>query len=91
MAESLGLIIAISFWIVIPLAFPLTSWALGRWYQGRLFEALRANEKAHGTILQSDRFRLKDMFKDQECLIVVSEYCQGGTLNREVRRRAEKG
>ena len=56
MAESFGLIIGITFGIVIPLVFPLTSWALGRWYQGRLLEALEANEKAHGTILQSDRF-----------------------------------
>lgn len=39
-------------WIVLPivatLLFPLTSWALGRWYQGRLMRALEANEKQNG-------------------------------------------
>ena len=34
--------------IVLTLLFPTTSWALGRWYQGRLMRALEANEKENG-------------------------------------------
>ena len=88
MAESLGFIIWITFWIVIPLAFPLTSWALGRWYQGRLLEALEANEKAHGTILQSDRFssittKMDNMAATSATLLHVS-ICVGPSVGQVV-------
>ncbi|MEC7989610.1 MAG: heavy metal-binding domain-containing protein [Candidatus Thermoplasmatota archaeon] len=63
MAESAGLLIGL-FFTVLSLSFPLISWAMGRWYQGRLFEALDANEKAHGTVLQSDRFTSTTMKMD---------------------------
>ncbi|MGB0313553.1 MAG: heavy metal-binding domain-containing protein [Poseidonia sp.] len=88
MAESLGLIIGITFWVVIPVAFPLTSWALGRWYQGRLMEALVANEKAHGTILQSDRFssttsKMDNMAATSATLLHVS-ICVGPSVGQVV-------
>ena len=86
MAESLGLIIGIGFWIVAPVAFPLASWALGRWYQGRLTEALEANEKAHGTILQSDRFssttsKMDNMAATSATLLHVS-ICVGPSIGQ---------
>ena len=86
MAESLGLIIGFAFWVVIPVAFPLTSWALGRWYQGRLMEALEANEKAHGTILQSDRFssttsKMDNMAATSATLLHVS-ICVGPSIGQ---------
>jgi len=46
-------------WFVIPvllsLLFPTTSWALGRWYQGRLMRALEANEKQNGLMFNNPR------------------------------------
>ncbi len=54
MAESLGLILGITFGIVIPVAFPLTSWVLGRWYQGRLIAALDVKEKQQGKLMQNE-------------------------------------
>ena len=45
-------------WILIPimtiLVFPLTSWALGRWYQGRLLAALDVKEKQQGKLMQNE-------------------------------------
>ena len=32
---------------------------------------------------------VKEVFKDQDTLIIVSEYCNGGTLNQELRERVE--
>ena len=40
--------------ILLPLLFPFLSWALGRWYQGRLMAALSENEKAHGVVLNNE-------------------------------------
>ena len=40
--------------ILLPLLFPFISWALGRWYQGRLMAALSENEKAHGVVLNNE-------------------------------------
>ena len=34
--------------------FPLTSWALGRWYQGRLIAALDVKEKQQGKLMQNE-------------------------------------
>ncbi|MFZ8906286.1 MAG: heavy metal-binding domain-containing protein [Poseidonia sp.] len=88
MAESLGLIFWIVFGIIIPLSFPLLSWAMGRWYQGRLVEALDANEKAHGTILQSDRFssttkKMDNMTATSATLLHVS-ICVGPSVGQVV-------
>ena len=33
---------------------------------------------------------VKEVYRDQDCLIIVSEYCDGGTLNQELRGRAER-
>jgi len=86
MAESLGLIFGIVFWIVLPISFPLLSWAMGRWYQGRLLEALEANEKSHGTILQSDRFssttaKMDNMAATSATLLHVS-ICVGPSIGQ---------
>ena len=32
---------------------------------------------------------VKEVFKGQDSLIIVSEYCNGGTLNQELRERVE--
>ena len=36
--------------------FPTLSWALGRWYQGRLVRALNEQEKRTGNMLQSEHY-----------------------------------
>lgn len=45
-------------WILIPILmiflYPLTSWALGRWYQGRLLAALDVKEKQQGKMMQNE-------------------------------------
>ena len=41
--------------ILISLLFPFLSWAIGRWYQDRLMNALLVNEKQQGNMLQSDQ------------------------------------
>ena len=39
--------------VLVTLFIPLTSWALGRWYQGRLLRALDGKEKQQGSLLMS--------------------------------------
>ena len=41
--------------ILFSLLFPFLSWAIGRWYQDRLMNALLLNEKQQGNMLQSDQ------------------------------------
>lgn len=45
-------------WILIPImaifGFPVTSWALGRWYQGRLIAALDVKEKQQGKLMENE-------------------------------------
>tara|TARA_Y100000768_G_scaffold260696_1_gene198554 strand:+ start:710 stop:1207 length:498 start_codon:yes stop_codon:yes gene_type:complete len=41
--------------ILISLLFPFLSWAIGRWYQDRLMNALLVKEKQQGNMLQSDQ------------------------------------
>jgi uncharacterized protein YbjQ (UPF0145 family) len=53
MSEGLILLTWIVGPILLSLLFPFTSWALGRWYQGRLLHALEANEKSMGGMLQN--------------------------------------
>lgn len=86
MAEGLGTVI----WLVLVIGgsvgFPVTSWALGRWYQGRLMTALAANEKNHGTILQSDRFHsttatMDNMSATSSTLLHVS-ICVGPSIGQ---------
>lgn len=47
-------------WILIPILvtffIPVTSWLLGRWYQGRLLRALDGKEKQHGSLLKSKNY-----------------------------------
>lgn len=40
--------------ILLPMLFPFISWALGRWYQGGLMDALAENEKMHGVVLNNE-------------------------------------
>jgi len=40
--------------ILLPILYPFISWALGRWYQGRLMAALDENEKMHGVVLSNE-------------------------------------
>ena len=46
------------FWFVLfavlPLTFELFSWALGKWYQGRLIAALDVREKQEGSVLENE-------------------------------------
>jgi uncharacterized protein YbjQ (UPF0145 family) len=46
-------------YILIPvlatLFIPLTSWGLGRWYQGRLLKVLDGKEKQQGSLLKSNK------------------------------------
>ena len=46
------------FWFVLfavlPLTFELFSWALGKWYQGRLIAALDVREKQDGSVLENE-------------------------------------
>jgi uncharacterized protein YbjQ (UPF0145 family) len=46
-------------YILIPvlatLFIPLTSWGLGRWYQGRLLKVLDGKEKQHGSLFKSNK------------------------------------
>lgn len=55
MATSLSIVFAIFFWLVLPVSIPLISWLLGRWYQGRLMQALESDEKQQGGLLQSEK------------------------------------
>jgi uncharacterized protein YbjQ (UPF0145 family) len=53
MSEALAIITWFALPILIPLLFTSTSWALGRWYQGRLLRALEVSEKSTGVMFQN--------------------------------------
>ena len=53
--DSSFIIILVFLFTLLPLLFPFLSWAIGRWYQDRLMNALLLNEKEHGMILQNDQ------------------------------------
>lgn len=53
MREELTIVAWFVFPILLWLLIPFTSWALGRWYQGRLFQALEVSEKNTGVMFQN--------------------------------------
>jgi uncharacterized protein YbjQ (UPF0145 family) len=52
MSETLVLVAWVLGPLLATLAFPLTSWGLGRWYQNRVMNALLAKEKTEGGSFQ---------------------------------------
>ncbi|RJU92353.1 MAG: hypothetical protein DWC03_06975 [Candidatus Poseidoniales archaeon] len=53
--DSSFIIVLILLFSLLPILLPFLSWAFGRWYQGRLMDALVLNEKQHGMMLQNDQ------------------------------------
>lgn len=72
--------------VVVPLLFPFLSWAAGRWYQGRLMQALLLDEKQQGSMLQSDQHlstssSMKTMAAQSSTLLHVS-ICVGPSMGQ---------
>lgn len=72
--------------ILISLLFPFLSWAIGRWYQDRLMNALLVNEKQQGNMLQSDQHLstqslMKTMTAESSTLLHVS-ICVGPSMGQ---------
>lgn len=55
MSEALIVLSYILIPVLATLFIPLTSWGLGRWYQGRLLKVLDGKEKQQGSLLKSNK------------------------------------
>jgi len=53
--DSSFIIVLVLLFSLLPILLPFLSWAIGRWYQGRLMDALVLNEKQNGMMLQNDQ------------------------------------
>ncbi len=72
--------------VLIPLLFPLLSWAIGRWYQDRLHGALLENEKREGATLQDNNYlstssQMTSMNAQSSTLLHVS-ICVGPSIGQ---------
>ena len=88
MATSAPLVIVL--YIVVPIFmiffFPVSSWALGRWYQNRLHRALLENEKKEGATLQDSNYlstssEMQSMSAQSATLLHVS-ICVGPSIGQ---------
>ena len=72
--------------ILITFLFPFLSWAIGRWYQDRLHEALLADEKKEGSTLQDEKYlstssQMDSMSAQSSTLLHVS-ICVGPSIGQ---------
>ena len=56
MATTSLYVVYVALSVLVPVLFPILSYLAGRWYQGRLMDALLLNEKQQGAMLQNDKF-----------------------------------